>query len=433
MNFYLKCVRALDQVANYRGNVKTAIFDLLNKNSVNQNEIRKVYSLCIQTLQNSSQLDEALYFLTQNKKVQIKNRNFAKVLLNELLFGKFKTVKGGGQVKRLLVEHLPSIRKELGISETADSSQNSAAKQLIRSNVFIRIVKNRITLEHFKQFCADDQIQADDTVPDSFWMNYASYKKLRESENFASSSMYVLQSKSSCLPPVCLKQYFSKFDLQDSFDIIDGCSAPGNKTFQIAEYFPECKVLAIEKNPKRFEILRERNALYNVGNVQCFNSDFLEINSEDKQYNNVKIIALDPSCSGSGMQNQLQNTKLDATADDFAEKVDNAWEELAQDAQERVKKLSALQLKLLTHALNFSTLRYLIYSTCSIYPQENELVVKKLLSQNKERLSLVNVLPEWSIRGFASQFPGAKKCVREIPGRNSNDGFFVAMFKVKSM
>ena len=38
---------------------------------------------------------------------------------------------------------------------------------------------------------------------------------------------------------------------------------------------------------------------FGADNVQCFNCDFLK--TEPQDYNNVKLMMVDPSCSGSGM------------------------------------------------------------------------------------------------------------------------------------
>lgn len=431
MNFYLKCGTVLDEVSRFRGNVKTTIFNLLNKKFINKSEVRKIYSLCIQTLQNSAKLDDALSFLSVTKKVPIKNKNLAKVLLNELLFGKFKTVKGGGHLKKVLTENLPAIKKELNITDT-DNGESQPKNKLIKSQVFIRIIQERVPLDYFKKFETENEIIIDNIVPNSLTMGYSAYQKLRELEDFNVQKTYVLQSKSSCLPPVCLRDYLAKFEIEDEFDIIDGCSAPGNKTLQIAEYFPKSKVFGVEKNPRRFQTLCERVKLYGLSNINCVNADFFTLDPEDIRFSKVKIIALDPSCSGTGMQNQLEGTKLDCDASNFEEKVAERWAAMASEDQNRIKKLGAMQFELLEHALKFPKLCYLVYSTCSIYIEENERVVKKLLKKYPKRLQLVSVLPKWEIRGFTSQFPGAKKCIREIPGRDSNDGFFVAMFRVTS-
>ena len=56
------------------------------------------------------------------------------------------------------------------------------------------------------------------------------------------------------------------------------------------------------------------------------------------------------------------------------------------DQLDRVKKLSMFQYKLLSHALEYANnektrLRYVCYSTCSIYKEEDENVVKDVLKK----------------------------------------------------
>ena len=46
---------------------------------------------------------------------------------------------------------------------------------------------------------------------------------------------------------------------------------------------------------------------------------------------------------------------------------------------ERLHNLATMQLGLLTHALTFPSARVVVYSTCSIHPIENELVVAAAL------------------------------------------------------
>ena len=119
-----------------------------------------------------------------------------------------------------------------------------------------------------------------------------------------------MQSLSSCLPACLLLDGVSSKWKGKKFDIVDSCSAPGNKTIQLAEYLNETgsgRVFAFEKDPKRFEVLRKTLKKYEASNVKAFNHNFLEVKSEPK-FKRVKFVLLDPSCSGSGM---LVNYKRD--------------------------------------------------------------------------------------------------------------------------
>lgn len=63
----------------------------------------------------------------------------------------------------------------------------------------------------------------------------------------------------------------------------------------------------------------------------------------------------------------------------------------------------------------------MIYSTCSLYKEENEEVADAFLRANGDWTS-VNLFPEWEDRGLTN-------ChyVRVSP--HESDGFFIAMFK----
>lgn len=75
----------------------------------------------------------------------------------------------------------------------------------------------------------------------------------------------------------------------------------------------------------------------------------------DKDAPGVEYIVVDPSCSGSGMQNRLSVTGSDEKDSD------------------RLQKLGGLQIKILSHAMtNFPNVKRIAYSTCSLYEEENE-------------------------------------------------------------
>ena len=75
-------------------------------------------------------------------------------------------------------------------------------------------------------------------------------------------------------------------------------------------------------------------------------------------------------------------------------------------------QLCILQKKALQHALKLPKLQRLVYSTCSIHDEENELVVKAVLDQAHELgFELVDPFPSWKRRG-RPLLPGHEKLVR---------------------
>ena len=119
-------------------------------------------------------------------------------------------------------------------------------------------------------------------------------------------------------------------------------------------------------NKRRYRELNKNLQTAGVTCAKTFNDDFLTVTLP---FDEIDFILLDPSCSGSGIRNR----------NDDPEKLD----------EERLERLSSLQIRMVTHALtNFPNVKRVTYSTCSIYHQENEQVVETILDQFGERFQV---------------------------------------------
>ncbi|GAA5830541.1 hypothetical protein JCM3766R1_002756 [Sporobolomyces carnicolor] len=252
----------------------------------------------------------------------------------------------------------------------------------------------------------------------------------------------IAQDKASCMPAwVLLAPILA--DLEDAAErgeggdddekekkgkknllkVLDATAAPGNKTTMAAAMLgSEGKVIACERDQGRFKVLKDMCKKADASNVQPMNVDFLSLNPEDPKFKNVSHILVDPSCSGSGIPSRLDH--LVPTVPDA--------ENLS-----RVKALSNFQLAILSHALRFSGARRVVYSTCSIWEQEDEGVVMRILGKKELRQmgwrleTRDQVLPTWDRRGRVEACGGdqniANSVVRALPEDGTN-GFFVACF-----
>lgn len=99
----------------------------------------------------------------------------------------------------------------------------------------------------------------------------------------------------------------------------------------------------------------------------------------------------------------------------------------------RVKSLASFQTRALQHALSFPNVRRVVYSTCSVYVEENENVIAAVMPDAEAAgLYLDHALPFWHRRGLTALFPWAEKVVRVHPELDGGDGFFVAVFQRNS-
>lgn len=170
-------------------------------------------------------------------------------------------------------------------------------------------------------------------------------------------------------------------------------------------------------NDKRYTTLCDFINHAQATSVQAIMADALTISAE--QYPDVKYIVVDPSCSGSGMDRfEIRDTD-------------------ERSLKARLKKLNSLQSMILGHALsNFPNVQKVIYSTCSIYQEENESVVYEVLKKVGDTFSLVNLKKklknEWlSFASSEYDFDG-NKCLYALPETDFCKGFFLAMFRRKS-
>ena len=78
---------------------------------------------------------------------------------------------------------------------------------------------------------------------------------------------------------------------------------------------------------------------------------------------------------------------------------------------------------ILKHALKFRGLKRCVYSTCSIFDEENIHVIEEVLKDCGKQFKLVKALPTWN-RRWAQD-----KCLKVDPEKDLCAGFFVAVLK----
>lgn len=443
MNFYNNCASALQLVHQKKGNFKTILFDFLTQKKFSKSEFQKSFSIIIKVNTMNQVLEDLISLLKQkNPGFKVQNEPLLKILLFELLFGVNKKIQGGGQLKRFLVENEPILKKKVEEMKEKNllpdlSSSNTAGTVTLRRNIYLRIVKKRTTLESIKEKVADESdkmtIEKDELIPDLIKMSYTAYQSLRASEDYKQSSEYVVQSKSSCFPAYFLCQHLLNkgASLKEKTDIIDACSAPGNKTMQLADYLSDGRVIALERDERRFDILSKRTSSYGFENIFCICNSFLHLDPKHKKFNHVRYILVDPTCSGSGMLNNLENKEREQyPREKFEEFCDKEFQNLGADQQRKVEELGNSQLELLNHAAQFPNVQKISFSTCSIYRKENEEVVERFLAQNKS-FKLVDLSKLWRTTGFSTHYKDGYKCLRADPINDEMDGFFVALFQKK--
>lgn len=217
----------------------------------------------------------------------------------------------------------------------------------------------------------------------------------------------IIQDKASCMPAFLLNP-------PPGSSVVDSCSAPGNKTSHLAALVgKQGRVFAFERDQRRFETLCKMLDRAGCSNVIPTCGDFLALNPLDPKYAEVEYCLVDPSCSGSGIIKDHENIAEDP-----------------RDQKERLAKLSSFQKMIVRHAMKFPNLTRLVYSTCSIHEEENEMVVQELLEKEPAFELVESPLPSWHRRGL-DKYPFAANVIRADPVEDGMHGFFVALFTRK--
>ncbi|HLD15204.1 MAG TPA: RsmB/NOP family class I SAM-dependent RNA methyltransferase [Candidatus Nanoarchaeia archaeon] len=201
---------------------------------------------------------------------------------------------------------------------------------------------------------------------------------------------FFIQSSVSMIPPLVLNP-------KESDLVADLCAAPGAKTTQLASMMMnKGLILANEIDKQRFHTLISNLQRCGVSNTVVTSMDIEKINQKfDK-------ILLDAPCSGSGLI--------------IGEK-ENTERTLLEWNPDTILRLAKLQKKLIVKA--YSLLNEggtLVYSTCSLEPEEDENVVEFLLSKTDARLEKIKLDIKSSHKDYLKIWPQYYQ----------TEGFFVA-------
>ena len=220
----------------------------------------------------------------------------------------------------------------------------------------------------------------------------------------------IYMQEATSMTPVLALQMPEKID--KDFMVLDMCASPGSKTTQVADLMKNKGIIiANELDYKRISPLKTNLERCGFTNVLISNLDAVKIEGSEI----FDRILLDAPCSGSGVIRKSPKT-------------------IVTYNPKKLKSISNLQLKLLFRA--FELLKkggVLIYSTCSLDPEENEILIKRFLEEKKEAIidkieMNINQEDNLKIREFENQkIPNeiTEKTIRIWPHLNNSNGFFL--------
>jgi 16S rRNA (cytosine967-C5)-methyltransferase len=173
--------------------------------------------------------------------------------------------------------------------------------------------------------------------------------------NIFQSGYFSIQDESAALPVLLL-------DPKGGERVVDMCAAPGGKTTFIAEQMKnEGQVLAIDKYESKLKMITSSCERLGIRNVQAVVGDANELETEP-----ADKVLVDAPCSGLGVLRKKPDIKWKRDQDDIPRLVQQQ-RNLLESGARMVKPGGAL-----------------VYSTCTIEPEENGMLIASFLQRHPE-------------------------------------------------
>lgn len=215
---------------------------------------------------------------------------------------------------------------------------------------------------------------------------------------------FYVQEASSMIPPIVLSP-------KEHETVLDVAAAPGSKTTQMSEMMHNSgMIIANDPNIQRLKALA-----FNIEKAGAVNVILARMDGNNFSKSRIEFdkILLDAPCSAEGT-------------------VRKDWKALSHWNENLIHSLSRLQKNLIVNvASRLKKGGTLVYSTCTLAPEENEEVVSFLLGKFQDfkiepirlkGLKTRHGVLEWNDKKYN---PEVKNCARIYPQDNDSEGFFI--------
>ncbi len=243
------------------------------------------------------------------------------------------------------------------------------------------------------------------SIPLAYYV-LSGYDKIGKTLSY-SFGKYYIQSLSSMIPPLVLNP-------KEGERVLDLCAAPGSKSTQIAGMMQNKGTLILNEQSNA----RVKSLVFNIDKMNFTNAAIIlgkgeQLGSYFHEW--FDKILVDAPCSALGIMHKKGE-------------VNNWWTE------NHAAALSEIQHKLLVSAIKMlKPGGEIVYSTCTLTIEENELVLNKILNKYPVEMLEIN-LPVKSSDTY-KEFSGIRfdesisKARRIIPWEIDSEGFFVAKLR----
>jgi len=224
-----------------------------------------------------------------------------------------------------------------------------------RPSVYLRPNRLKTTADKLERIMKSDGIECD-TAPEKEMIRLTSPKSVTALQGFR-EGLFTVQDLSAA-------ETVRLLNPRPEWTILDLCAAPGTKTTQLAELTGDkARIIATDIESSRLAMVKE-----NIDRLGIKSVTVVEYENLEKTVSKVgpfDCVLLDVPCSNTGVLAKRPEVRHRIT-------------------KEVIEQLARAQIGLLAYAAKILKAAGVIcYSTCSIQPEENRLLIKRFLSENR--------------------------------------------------
>jgi len=206
--------------------------------------------------------------------------------------------------------------------------------------------------------------------------------------------LFCVQDKASCYAAEVT-------DPTPAMTVLDVCAAPGAKTTYLAQLMQnQGSICSVDYSVRRMQAWQKEVSRMGVKIAKPVIADARSSLPFEAE---ADVVLLDPPCTSTGAFGKLPSAKWRLTPRSIERMTGIQWQILSNCA-EKVKAGGVL-----------------VYSTCSITVEENELIIERFLKWHPD-FSMVEIAPTIGVSGLR----GLAQCQRLYPHVHHCNGFFIA-------
>ncbi|GAA3263824.1 16S rRNA (cytosine(9 67)-C(5))-methyltransferase [Lactococcus lactis subsp. lactis] len=214
-------------------------------------------------------------------------------------------------------------------------------------------------------------------------------------EEFQSGRITIQDETSQLVAP--------QLDLEGTEEVLDACAAPGGKSTHMAQYLTSGHITALDLYDHKLDLINQNAQRQHVADKITTQKADATMIFEEFGSDKFDRILVDAPCSGIGLIRRKPDIRYRKESSDFVD-------------------LQKIQLEILNSASkSLKKSGIMVYSTCTIFDEENFDVVRQFLEShpNFEQVEISSDKADMIKEG----------CIFINPEMYHTDGFFIAKFK----